>query len=48
MKIALDVMGGDFAPEQAFKGIQLFFSENKDQSIHLLLIGTADAMGQVC
>lgn len=46
MKIALDVMGGDFAPEQAFKGVQLFFDENKDQSIHLLLIGTADAMNK--
>lgn len=46
MKIAFDVMGGDFAPAEAFKGVQLFFESNQDQSVHLFLIGTADALAQ--
>lgn len=43
MRIALDIMGGDYAPEQAMKGVQLFFDENQDQSVHLILIGTREA-----
>ena len=27
MNIALDMMGGDFAPLEAVKGVQLFFSQ---------------------
>lgn len=46
MKIAFDIMGGDFAPLEAFKGVQLFFDENQDQNVHLLLIGTADALAE--
>lgn len=44
MKIALDIMGGDFAPLEAIKGVQLFFEENQDPNVHLLLIGNADAV----
>lgn len=43
MKIALDIMGGDFAPAEAIKGVQQFFEEFSDASIHLLLIGNAAA-----
>lgn len=43
MKIAVDIMGGDFAPEEAIKGVQLFLDENHDESVHLLLIGTPEA-----
>lgn len=43
MRIALDIMGGDYAPEQSCKGVQLFFDENHDQSVHLILIGTREA-----
>lgn len=43
MKIALDIMGGDYAPQEAVKGVQMFLEENKDTSVHLLLIGTAEA-----
>ncbi|MCB0697348.1 MAG: phosphate acyltransferase PlsX [Chitinophagaceae bacterium] len=42
MKIAFDIMGGDYAPSEALKGVQLFLDENQDQSVHLLLIGTPD------
>jgi len=42
MKIAFDIMGGDFAPAEALKGVQLFFDENQDQTVHLLLIGTPE------
>lgn len=42
MKIAFDIMGGDFAPVEALKGVQLFFDENHDQAVHLLLIGTPE------
>ena len=44
MKIGLDIMGGDYAPAEAIKGVQLFFEQVPDPSVHLLLIGnTADA-----
>lgn len=44
MKIAFDVMGGDYAPAEAIKGVQQFFQEYEDASIHLLLIGNTEAM----
>ena len=31
MNIALDMMGGDFAPLEAVKGAQLFFSQPQQQ-----------------
>lgn len=43
MKIALDIMGGDYAPQEAIKGVQLFLDSNEDKAVHLLLIGTADS-----
>lgn len=46
MKIAFDIMGGDFAPAEAIKGVQLFFDENHDETVHLLLIGTPEATAQ--
>lgn len=47
MKIALDIMGGDHAPQEAIKGVQTFLNDNKDDSVHLLLIGTPEA-GDAC
>jgi phosphate acyltransferase len=41
MKIGLDIMGGDYAPAEAVKGVQLFFQQSTDPSVHLLLIGDA-------
>lgn len=38
MNIALDMMGGDYAPLETIKGVQLFLSENKDD-VKLTLIG---------
>src|SRR5665647_1047242 len=38
MNIALDTMGGDFAPLEAIKGVQLFLTENQTET-HLTLIG---------
>lgn len=38
VKIGLDMMGGDFAPLEAVKGIAAFFAENKT-AVHLILIG---------
>lgn len=38
MNIALDMMGGDFAPLEAVKGVQLFYSQNQQQ-VNLILIG---------
>jgi len=45
MKIGLDIMGGDFAPAEAIKGVQQFFEQSNDLSIHLLLIGDPQAAG---
>lgn len=38
MNIALDMMGGDYAPLETIKGVQLFLSENKDD-VTITLIG---------
>lgn len=38
MNIALDMMGGDFAPDEAVKGAMAYLSEASDPA-HLLLIG---------
>ncbi|KAA9040638.1 phosphate acyltransferase PlsX [Ginsengibacter hankyongi] len=38
MNIALDMMGGDFAPLEAVKGVQLFYSQSQQQ-VNLILIG---------
>ncbi len=43
MKIGLDIMGGDYAPAEAVKGVQMFFEQVSDTSLHLLLIGNAVA-----
>lgn len=39
MRIGLDIMGGDFAPAEAIKGVRQFLQEVPDPSVHLLLIG---------
>jgi glycerol-3-phosphate acyltransferase PlsX len=38
IRIGLDMMGGDFAPLEAVKGVAAFFAENKS-AVHLILIG---------
>lgn len=38
MNIAIDMMGGDFAPQEAFKGIELYLKSTPNPE-HLLLIG---------
>ena len=43
MKIGLDIMGGDYAPAEPIKGVQLYFEQVSDPSVHLLLIGDAAA-----
>lgn len=43
MNIALDMMGGDFAPLEAVKGVKLFLSEN-GQDTHLTLIGDEEKL----
>ena len=44
MNIGLDMMGGDFAPLEAVKGIALFFADVKAVDIHLTLIGDEEAI----
>lgn len=39
MNIGIDIMGGDFAPLEAIKGVQSYFEHNTDTSVHLTLIG---------
>jgi|SRR5665213_381709 len=41
MNIALDVMGGDFAPLEAIKGVGLFLAASKQQ-INVILIGNEE------
>src|SRR6185369_12282501 len=37
MKIGIDLMGGDYAPQEAIEGIQQYFSEQG--KAHLILLG---------
>ncbi|MBX2906451.1 MAG: phosphate acyltransferase PlsX [Taibaiella sp.] len=43
MKIGLDIMGGDYAPAEAIKGVQMYFEQVSDSTVHLLLIGSEEA-----
>ena len=43
MRIGLDIMGGDYAPAETIKGVHSYFEQTPDSSVHLLLIGNADA-----
>jgi len=36
-------MGGDYAPAEAIKGVEMFFNSSNDPDIHLLLIGEPEA-----
>ena len=44
MNIGIDMMGGDYAPLEAVKGIARYFSENQREYVHLFLFGNADAI----
>ncbi|MBC7933740.1 MAG: phosphate acyltransferase PlsX [Rhizobacter sp.] len=46
MKIGLDMMGGDFAPLEAVKGVDAFFKENKND-VHLILIGDEEKIKSI-
>ncbi len=39
MNIALDMMGGDYAPLETIKGVKLFLSEDQNEEVELTLIG---------
>lgn len=41
--IALDMMGGDFAPEQAVKGVAAYLNDNQNE-VHLLLLGDKELL----
>lgn len=43
MNIALDMMGGDYAPAEALKGIEQYLSGNDDPA-HLFLIGDSEVI----
>ena len=45
MNIGIDMMGGDFAPLEAVKGVELYFSENNQVS--LFLIGNKTQLEQL-
>lgn len=47
MNIGLDMMGGDFAPLEAVKGIQLYLSEQNGSPANLFLIGNEDKIKQL-
>jgi phosphate acyltransferase len=46
MNIALDMMGGDFAPLEAVKGVQLFLSQNTG-CVNLMLIGNEQELNSL-
>ncbi len=46
MKIGIDIMGGDFAPLEAIKGIQKYLQE-KDNRALLYLLGDSDRIKEL-
>jgi glycerol-3-phosphate acyltransferase PlsX len=44
MKIGIDTMGGDYAPLEALKGIQDYFSEQTTNPVHVVLIGDEEKL----
>jgi glycerol-3-phosphate acyltransferase PlsX len=44
MNIALDMMGGDYAPLETIKGVKLFLSENNKYNVDLTLIGNENQL----
>lgn len=46
MRIGLDMMGGDFAPAEAVKGVKLFL-ESVESNAHLVLIGDEQVLSQM-
>jgi len=46
MKIGIDMMGGDFAPLEAIKGIQQYL-QFKEQKAHLFLLGDEDKIASL-
>jgi phosphate acyltransferase len=44
MNIGIDIMGGDFAPLEAIKGVSSYLENNTDTSVHLTLIGDTQAV----
>ena len=45
IKIGLDMMGGDYAPLEAVKGVSAFLQENS-KDVHLVLIGDEEQIKQ--
>lgn len=39
MKIGIDIMGGDFAPAEAIRGVQEYFVEQAGNPAHVVLVG---------
>ncbi len=39
MRVGVDLMGGDYAPDEAVKGVKMYFEQTLDTDVHLLLIG---------
>jgi glycerol-3-phosphate acyltransferase PlsX len=48
MKIGIDMMGGDFAPLEAIKGIQEFFATNESTTVQVVLIGDEEKIKPLC
>ncbi|WP_119079257.1 phosphate acyltransferase PlsX [Chitinophaga alhagiae] len=44
MRIGLDMMGGDYAPAEAVKGVKLFLDSSVAADVHLVLIGDEQAL----
>lgn len=46
MKIGIDVMGGDFAPEEAILGLSLALKDDELRGVHLIAIGDQEKVNQ--
>ena len=47
LRIALDMMGGDYAPEEAVKGAAAYKKNNPGHNVHLLLIGDEEKIKEI-
>ncbi|WP_008584811.1 phosphate acyltransferase PlsX [Niabella soli] len=47
MNVGIDTMGGDFAPQEALRGVKKYLEEDKSNGIKITLFGDAEAIKEI-
>jgi phosphate acyltransferase len=48
IRIAIDLMGGDKAPQCVMDGLKLFDKKNRDKNLSYILVGNAELKAKIC